>query len=117
MKTEKIQRSEATKTKASNYMIVLTADEGKKIISQDYLDFLEGNYQGEGTPNPNVCCTVYLGCDDSALNYAEVDEQTAQSYQEAYDKQQEEEMEASPQPSPEGKGDAAETETTETASE
>ena len=115
MKTEKIQRSEATKTKASNYMIVLTADEGKKIISQDYLDYLEGNYTGEGTPNPNVCCTVYLGCDDSALNYAEVDEQTAQSYQEAYDKQQEEE--ASPQPSPEGKGDAAETETTTSASE
>lgn len=91
MKTEKIQRSEATKTKASNYMIVLTADEGKRIVSQDYLDFLDGNYEGEGTPNPNVCLTVYLGCDDSALNYAEVDEAVAQSYQEAFDKQQEEE--------------------------
>ena len=91
MKTEKVQRSEATKTKASNYMIVLTADEGKKIVSQDYLDYLDGNYEGEGTPNPNVCLTVYLGCDDSALNYAEVDEAVAQSYQEAFDKQQEEE--------------------------
>ena len=90
MKTEKITRSEATKTKASNYMVVLTADEGKKIVSQDYLDYLDGNYAGEGAPNPNVCCKVYLGCDDSALNYAEIDEATATAYQEAYDKEQEE---------------------------
>ncbi len=90
MKTEKITRSEATKTRASNYMVVLTADDGKKIVSQDYLDYLEGNYAGDGKPNPNVCCKVYLGCDDSALNYAEVDEATATAYQEAYDKEQEE---------------------------
>lgn len=98
MKTEKITRSEATKTRASNYMVVLTADEGKKIVSQDYLDYLEGNYEGEGTPNPNVCCKVYLGCDDSALNYAEVDEATATAYQEAYDKEQEEAMSPEEQP-------------------
>jgi hypothetical protein len=98
MKTEKITRSEATKTRASNYMVVLTADEGKKIVSQDYLDYLDGNYEGEGTPNPSVCCKVYLGCDDSALNYAEVDEATATAYQEAYDKEQEEAMFPEEQP-------------------
>lgn len=84
MKTEKIQRSEATKTRASNYMIVLTADEGKKLITQDWLDYKNGTR--EDIPDVGVCTKIYLGVEDSVLNYVEVDEVTANAYQEEYDK-------------------------------
>lgn len=82
MITEKIQRSEETRTKASNVMIVLTAEEGKKIITQDWVDYKNGDITE--MPNPGVCSKVYLADQDSALNYTEVDEATANSYEEEY---------------------------------
>jgi hypothetical protein len=86
MKTEKITRSEATKTRASNYMVVLTADEGKKLITQNWLDYKNGTWEEDDIPDVGVCTKIYLGVDDSALNYVEVDEDTANTYQEEYDK-------------------------------
>ncbi len=82
MITEKIQRSEETRTKASNVMIVLTAEEGKKIITQDWVDYKNGDITE--MPNPGVCSKLYLADQDSALNYTEVDETTANSYEEEY---------------------------------
>lgn len=90
MNTEQIQRSEDTKTRASNTMVVLTADEGKKLINQDYLDYKNGTWEGEDTPTLIICSKLYLGAEDSALNYAEIDEATALQYQEEWDKLQEE---------------------------
>lgn len=86
MNIERIQRSEETKTKASNVMVVLTADEGKKIINQDYLDYKNGNWEGEDKPTLILCSKVYLGTEDSALNYAEIDEAIANEYQEEEDR-------------------------------
>lgn len=82
MITEKIQRSEETRTKASNVMIVLTAEEGKKIITQDWVDYKNGDITE--MPDPGVCSKVYLADQDSVLNYTEVDEATANSYKEEY---------------------------------
>lgn len=82
MITEKIQRSEETRTKASNVIIVLTAEEGKKIITQDWVDYKNGDITE--MPDPGVCSKVYLADQDSALNYTEVDEATANSYEEEY---------------------------------
>lgn len=82
MITEKIQRSEETRTKASNVMIVLTAEEGKKIITQDWVDYKNGDITE--MPDPGICSKVYLADQDSALNYTEVDEATANSYEEEY---------------------------------
>lgn len=94
MNTEKIQRSEDTKTKASNVIVVLSADEGKKLINQDYLDYKNGVWEGEDKPTLILCSKVYLGVEDSALNYAEIDEATANSYQEEEDRFFEEEANA-----------------------
>lgn len=94
MNTEKIQRSEDTKTKASNVIVVLSADEGKKLINQDYLDYKNGVWEGEDKPSLILCSKVYLGVEDSALNYAEIDETTANSYQEEEDRLFEEEANA-----------------------
>lgn len=89
MITEKIQRSEETKTKASNVMEVLTAEEGKKLINQDYLDYKNGTWEGE-KPSLVICSKVYLSIEDSALGYAEIDEEVANQYQEEWDKALEE---------------------------
>ena len=94
MNTEKIQRSEDTKTKASNMIVVLSADEGKKLINQDYLDYKNGVWEGEDKPSLILCSKVYLGVEDSALNYAEIDEATANSYQEEEDRLFEEKVNA-----------------------
>lgn len=94
MNTEKIQRSEDTKTKASNVIVVLSADEGKKLINQDYLDYKNDVWEGEDKPTLILCSKVYLGVEDSALNYAEIDEATANSYQEEEDRLFEEKVNA-----------------------
>lgn len=86
MNTERIQRSEETKTKASNVMVILTADEGKKLINQDYLDYKNGIWEGEDKPSLILCTKVYLGIEDSELNYAEIDEAIANQYQEEEDR-------------------------------
>ena len=87
---EKVQRSEETKTKVSNVMITLTAEEGKKLINQDYLDYKNGTWKGEGIPDLMICSKIYLGIEDSELRYAEIDETTANEYQEEWDKALEE---------------------------
>lgn len=86
MITEKIQRSEETKTRASNVMVTLTAEEGKKIINQDYLDYKNGTWEGDEAPTLIICSKVYLGIEDSELCYAEIDEATANEYQEEWNK-------------------------------
>lgn len=90
MTTEKIQRSEGIKARTSNDMVLLTAEDGKKIINQDYLDYKNGTWEGEDTPQLIICSQVYLGVEDSELNYAEIDESVATQYQEEWDKALEE---------------------------
>lgn len=94
MTIEKIQRSEETKAKTSNDMVVLTAEDGKKLINQDYLDYKNGTWEGKDTPQLIICSQVYLGVEDSELNYAEIDESVATQYQEEWDKALEEKIKA-----------------------
>ena len=82
MNIEKIQRSEETKTKASNVMVVLTADEGKKLINQDWIDYKNGVI--EDIPELLVCTTIYLCDADSVLDYAEINEEQASEYNKEY---------------------------------
>ena len=82
MKIEKIQRSEETRQKVSAYYIKISADEGKKLINQDYLD-------GTGC-EPIICIGAYLADVDSPLDWAEITEAEAEEYQQKWDKEQEE---------------------------
>lgn len=75
-------------------MITLTAEEGKKLVNQDYLDYKNGTWEGERTPDLIICSKIYLGIEDSELNYAEIDEATANQYQEEWDKALEEKINA-----------------------
>ncbi len=75
-------------------MVALTAEEGKKLINQDYLDYKNGTWEGENIPSLILCSKVYLGIEDSELNYAEIDEATANEYQEEWDKALEEKINA-----------------------
>lgn len=77
MQIEKIKRSEETSTRASSIMEHLIADEGKKLINQDYLD------------NPSaadcvICSEVYCAIESSSLDWAEITEEEATKYQEEY---------------------------------
>ena len=40
----------------------------------------------------NICTKIYLSDSDSAFNYAEIDESTAEEYQKEYDKIQEDKI-------------------------
>ena len=92
MITERIQRKTKANSRVANVMIAITAEEGKKLINQDYLDYKNGTYNGEGIPELNISSKIYLGDTDSALNYAEIDESTAEEYQKEWDKIQEEKV-------------------------
>lgn len=92
MKTEKIQRNTKATSMAANSLIIITAEEGKKLINQDYLDYKNGTYEGDNKPELNICTKIYLSDSNSAFNYAEIDESTAEEYQKEYDKIQEDKI-------------------------
>lgn len=73
MKIEQVQRNDNTKTT----MIVLTADEGKKLINQDFIDGI--------VEEPIICSKVFLGVNASESDYTEITEEEADKYQEKYD--------------------------------
>ena len=56
--------------------------------------FKNGSWEGENIPSLILCFKVYLGIEDSELNYAEIDEATANQYQEEWDKALEEKINA-----------------------
>nr|DAG91425.1 MAG TPA: hypothetical protein [Crassvirales sp.] len=92
MKTERIQRKTKATSRAANSLIIITAEDGKKLINQDYLDYKNGTYEGDNMPELSICAKIYLSDSDSALNYAEIDESTAEEYQKEYDKIQEDKI-------------------------
>nr|DAI59106.1 MAG TPA: hypothetical protein [Crassvirales sp.] len=92
MKTERIQRKVKVASRAANAMIVITAEDGKKLINQDYLDYKNGTYEGDNMPELNICTKIYLSDSDSAFNYAEIDNSMAEEYQKEYDKMQEDKI-------------------------
>lgn len=92
MKTERIQRKTKATSRAANSLIIITAEDGKKLINQDYLDYKNGTYEGDNMPELSICTKIYLSDSDSALNYAEIDESTAEEYQKEYDKIQEDKI-------------------------
>lgn len=92
MITERIQRKTKVSSRAANAMTVIIAEEGKKLINQDYLDYKNGTYEGKEMPEPNISAKMYLGDTDSAFNYAEIDEATAEEYQKEWDKIQEDKI-------------------------
>lgn len=87
MKTEKITRNEATKTRANSSIIHLTADEGMKLINQDYLD--------EVVEEPNICSEVYVASEGSPLDWAEITQEEADRIQKEWDEKATAEMAAS----------------------
>lgn len=92
MKTEKVQRNTKATSRAANSLIIITAKDGKKLINQDYLDYKNGTYEGDNMPELNICTKIYLSDSDSAFNYTEIDESTAEEYQKEYDKIQEDKI-------------------------
>lgn len=95
MTIEKIARTELTKTRANTYMILITADEGKKLLNQDYINSIGGHelgYMDDETVEPILCNLVYLSVDGSALDWVEVDEDTAIKIESAYTKFMEDKM-------------------------
>ena len=92
MKTERIQRKTKATSRAANSLIIITAEDGKKLINQDYLDYKNGTYEGDNMPELSICAKIYLSDSDSALNYAEIDESTAEEYQKEWDKIQEDKI-------------------------
>lgn len=96
MTIEKILRSESGRTKSSEYMIHMTADEGKKFVCQNYVDSIGDNnlgYVDDNTAEPIICSQVYLGVDASELDWAEIDESEATTIMEAWEKKQAEDEE------------------------
>lgn len=85
MQIEKIKRSKETSTRASNIMEHLIADEGKKLINQDYLDDPSG-------ADCVICSEVYCATESSSLDWAEITEEEATKYQEEYNKKVEEKL-------------------------
>lgn len=97
MTIEKIARTELTKTRANAYMILITADEGKKLLNQNYVDSIgehELGYVDDDTVEPILCSQVYLSVDGSALDWIEIDEDTANKIETAYTKFTEDKMKA-----------------------
>ena len=92
MKTEKVQRNTKATSIAANSLIIITAEDGKKLINQDYLDYKNGTYEGDNMPEFNICTKIYLSDSDSAFNYAEIDETTAEEYQNEWNKIQEDKI-------------------------
>lgn len=95
MTIEKIPRTELTKTRANTYMILITADEGKKLLNQDYVDSIgehDLGYVDDGTVEPIVCNQVYLSIDGSTLDWIEVDEDIASKIESEYTKYVEDKM-------------------------
>lgn len=92
MKTEKIQRNTKATSMAANSLIIITAEEGKKLINQDYLDYKNGTYEGDNIPELNICTKIYLSDSNSAFNYAEIDESTAEEYKKEWNKIQEDKI-------------------------
>jgi hypothetical protein len=95
MTIEKIPRTELTKTRANAYMILMTADEGKKLLNQDYVDSIgehDLGYVDDDTVEPIVCSQVYLSVDGSTLDWVEVDEDMASKIESAYTKYVEDKM-------------------------
>ena len=86
MTTEQIQRSEATATRAANTMTKLTADEGKKLLNQDYIDGI--------VEEPTICSCVYLAVSASALDWAEITDEEADKIQAEWDAKCQAQMEA-----------------------
>lgn len=87
MTIEKIERTELTKTRANSYMIHMTADEGKKLLNQDYVDSIgehDLGYVDDDTVQPIICSQVYLSVDGSELDWIEIDEETATKIETAY---------------------------------
>ena len=82
MKIEQIQRSEETRLRANATYTKVSADEGKKLINQDYLDGIKNR--------PIICIEAYLADVDSPLDWAEITEAEAEEYQQKWDKEQEE---------------------------
>lgn len=78
MKIDNIQRSEETRTRISNTMEVISADEGMKLINQDYLDKI--------TDELIIAEKVFLAVESSSLDWAEITEAEALKYQEEYQK-------------------------------
>lgn len=92
MITERIQRKTKATSRVANSLTIITAEEGKKFINQDYLDYKNRTYEGDNMPELNICTKIYLSDSDSAFNYAEIDESTAEEYQKEYDKIQEDKI-------------------------
>lgn len=86
MNIEKIQKSEETVEKISSTYNHIIADEGKKFINQGYLDKISKECM--------ICSEVYLSNEASILDWAEITEEEAKTYQEEYNKKLEEENNA-----------------------
>lgn len=75
-------------TETIGNMTVMTADETKYIINQEFLEFYkskENNTESTDAPNLIVCKAVYLGINDNVANYIEVDKETVDACQEYMD--------------------------------
>lgn len=75
-------------TETIGNMTVMTADETKYIINQEFLEFYkskENNTELTDAPNLIVCKAVYLGINDDVANYIEVDKETVDACQEYMD--------------------------------
>lgn len=97
MTIEKIERTELTKTRANSYMIHMMADEGKKLLNQDYVDSVgehDLGYVDDNTVQPIICSQVYLSVDGSELDWIEIDEETANKIETAYAEYMESKMNA-----------------------
>lgn len=92
MKIEQIQRSEETRTKVFNTMTVLTADDGMKIINQDYLNYKNGTLEGDES-QLIICSQVFLANEDSSLNYTEITKEEADVYQQEWEEKKAKEAE------------------------
>lgn len=92
MITERIQRKTKATSRVANSLTIITAEEGKKFINQDYLDYKNRTYEGDNMPELNICTKIYLSDSDSAFNYAEIDESTAEEYQKEWNKIQEDKI-------------------------
>lgn len=75
-------------TETKGNMTIMSADETKYIINQEFLDFYkskESNTDSTDAPNLLVCKSVYLGINDNVANYIEVDKETVDACQEYLD--------------------------------
>ena len=67
--------------------IVLTAEEGHKLVNKPYADYITGGKQGTEPPL-NICAEAYLAPQDTPDNYEEITEAQAEQWQKEYDQRQ-----------------------------